>query len=64
MVDLRWTERIIQAFRIIIQENSVVFNKKPAPALTSEVLNLEMTCKPPEKAIATDPEQGKQNVYP
>ena len=44
MVDLRWTERIIQALHIIIQENSVVFNKKPAPALTSEVLNLEMTC--------------------
>jgi hypothetical protein len=36
MVDMRWTERIIQALNIIIQENPVFFNKKPVSALTQK----------------------------
>lgn len=36
MVDMRWTERIIQALQIIIQENPVFFNKKTTPAVTQK----------------------------
>ena len=36
MVDMRWTERIIQALQIIIQENPVFFNKKNSPASTQK----------------------------
>jgi hypothetical protein len=33
---MRWTERIIQALQIIIQENPVFFNKKNSPASTQK----------------------------